>query len=94
MKIKETLDCWQSFFATKLPKEKFDIIPGDSIRNSELEDSFITDLLIYIQNVTHDIGETNFKSQNKIMICKICKIEINKSLLYHHTHSKEHRDIV
>ena len=27
------------------------------------------------------------------MFCKICSIEINKSLLYDHIDSKEHKDI-
>ena len=30
---------------------------------------------------------------DKIVFCKICSIEINKSLLYDHINSKEHRDV-
>ena len=30
---------------------------------------------------------------DKIMVCKICSVEINKSLLYDHNISKEHKDI-
>ena len=43
--------------------------------------------------VTPDIGETYFNLMDKIMFCRICSIEINKSLLYDHINSKEHRDI-
>ena len=30
---------------------------------------------------------------DKIIFCKICSIEINKSLLYDHCNSKEHKEI-
>ena len=30
---------------------------------------------------------------DKIRICKICSIEVNKSLLFDHINSKEHKDI-
>ena len=30
---------------------------------------------------------------DKIMFCKICRIEINKAFLYDHNNSKEHKDI-
>ena len=30
---------------------------------------------------------------DKIMLCKICSIEINESLLHDHNNSKEHKDI-
>ena len=81
LKIKKTLEFWQSYFATKLPKEKFNLLCGDSTDKSELEDSLTQDLLNFIQNAKHDIGKSYFKSLDKITYCKICSIEINKSLL-------------
>ena len=93
LKIKKTLDFWQSYFATKLPKEKFNLLCGDSIDKSELEDSLTQDLLNFTQNATHDIGKSYFKSLDKITYCKLCSIEINKSLLFDHIISKEHKDI-
>ena len=30
---------------------------------------------------------------DKIVFCKICRVEINKPLLYDHINSKEHRDV-
>ena len=84
LKINKTLDFWQSSFATKLPKEIFHILCKDSINNSELEASLTSDLLDFIQNSTHDIGETYFRSLDKITFCKICSIDTNKTLLYDH----------
>ena len=93
MKNKKTLDFWQSYFATKLPKEKFNLLCSDSTYKSELEDSLTQDLLNFTQNAIHDIGKSYFKSLDKITYCKLCSIEINKSLLFEHIISKEHRDI-
>ena len=93
LKIKKTLDFWQSYFATKLPKEKFNLLCSDSTYKSELEDSLTQDLLNFTQNAIHDIGKSYFKSLDKITYCKLCSIEINKSLLLDHIISKEHRDI-
>jgi len=70
-----------------------DILCRDSINNSESEDILTSDLLNFIQNSTHDIGETYYKSLDKITFCKNCSIEINKSLPCDHINSKEHRDI-
>ena len=42
---KNTFDFWQSYLATKLPKEKFDKLCIDSIINSDLEASLTSDLL-------------------------------------------------
>ena len=77
--------------ATKLPKEKFNILCSDSINNSEVEACLTSDLLHFVQNSAHDIGETYCKSLDKITYCKICSIEINKSLLCDHINSKEHK---
>ena len=84
MKINKTLDFWQSSFATKVPKENSDILCKDSINNSELEASLTSDLLDFLQNSTHDIGETYFKSLDKIKFCKISSIEKTETLLYDH----------
>ena len=48
LKIKKTLGFWQSYFATKLPKENIDILCSDSINNSELEDRLTSDVLNFI----------------------------------------------
>ena len=93
LKNKKTLDFWHLSFSTKLPKETFDILCSDSNKSSKLEASLTADLLNSIQNSTDDIGETYFKSLDKIIFCKKCSIEIKKSLLYDHINSKEHKDI-
>ena len=77
MKSKKTLDFWRSYFATKSPKENFDLLCCDSNNHSELEASLTADLLDFIQNLTHDFGETYLKSLDKITFGKICGIEIN-----------------
>ena len=92
-KLQKKLNFWQIIFAKKLTKEKFDVSCSDSINNSEMQNSFTSDLLYFIQNSTHDIGETYFRSLDKIMFCKICSIEINKSLLYDHINSKEQKNV-
>ena len=84
---------WQLYFLTKRPKEKFDILCNDSIDNSTIETNLSSDFRDFIQNVAPDIGEEYFDTMDKIMFCKICSIEINKSHLYDHINSKEHRDI-
>ena len=89
----KTHNFWQLYFSTKLPKEKFNIIYSDSINNSALETNLSSDFRDFIQNVAPDIGEEYFDTMDKIMFCKICSIEINKSLLYDHINSKEHKDI-
>ena len=61
--------------------------------NSALEAKFSSDFRDFIQNVAPDIGEEFFDTMDKIMFCKICSIEINKSLLYDRINSKEHKDI-
>ena len=69
------------------------MLSSDSINNTELEDSLTEDLLNFTQNATHDIGKTYFKALDKTTFCKICSVEIKKSLLFNHINSKEHRDI-
>ena len=93
LKNEKSHDFWQLHFSTKLPKEKFNILCSDPIDNSEIEASLSSDFQNFIQNVTPDIGETHFNLMDKIMFCKICSIQINKSLLYDHINSKEHKDI-
>ena len=43
VKSEKTHGFWQSGFATKLWKEKFDILCSDSINDSELQDNFSSD---------------------------------------------------
>ena len=52
-----------------------------------------TELLNFIQNATHDIGESYFETPDKITFCKNCIIEINKTFLYDQMNSKKHKDI-
>ena len=92
LKIKKTLDFWQSYFATKLPKEKIFELFKDSINNSELEASLTADLLDFRQNSAQDAGQSYLKALEKIKFCRICSLNINKSLLYDHINSKEHSD--
>ena len=93
LKNEKTHDFCQSYFATKLPKEKFNILCSNSNDKSEPEDNLACDLLIFTKDATHDFGRPYFKSLDKITFCRICSIEINKSLLYDHIYSKEHKDI-
>ena len=57
LKDEHTLDFWQSYFETKVPKEKFDVLCTTN-NISELEASLTSDLLYFINNCTYDIGET------------------------------------
>ena len=99
LKLKEHLISGRYFLQQVYQKKKaegitaFDLLCSDSINDSELEDSLTSDLLSFIQNSTHDFGETYFKSLDKVKFYQICSIEINKSLLYDHNNSKKHRDI-
>ena len=52
LKNNKTHDFWQSYFASKLPKEKFDILCSDSINISELENSLISGLLSFTKDAT------------------------------------------
>ena len=93
LKSEKTHDFWQLYFSTKLPKEKFNTLCSDSIVKSELETSLSSDFQNFIQNVTPDNGETYFNLMDKKMFCKVCSIEVNKSLLFDHITSKEQKDI-
>ena len=93
LKNEKTHDFWQTQFATKLSKEKLDVLCIDSIGISELEGSLPSAFQDFIQQVTPDFEETNFNPMNKIMFCKTCCIETNKSLLYDQNISKEHKGI-
>ena len=84
------LDFWESYFETKLPKEKYDIKLSDSNKNSELEINPTSDLLYFMNNCSYDIGETYLDPLDKIIICRICNVEVLKSCLYEHITSKEH----
>ena len=92
MKDEKTLDFWESCFATKVPKEKFDKLCSDSSKRPESEAILTSDLLEFINNSTYDIGDTNFDSLDKIRIPRICNSEVHKSLPYDHTNSKGHRE--
>ena len=91
LKTENTHDFWQLDFSTKLPKEKFNTLCGDSNVKSELQTGVSSDFQNFIQNVTPDVGETYFNLLDKIMFCMICSIEVNKSLIFDHITSKEHR---
>ena len=93
LKGEHTLDFWQSYFETKVPKEKFVILCNDSNNSSELEESLTSDLFCFINNCTYDIGETFLDSLDKILICRICDDEVHKSLLYDHIASEIHKRI-
>ena len=84
------LDFWESYFETKLPKEKYDIILSVSNNNSELEINLTSDLLYFMNNCSYDIGETYLNPLDKIIICRVCNDEVLKSCLYEHITSKEH----
>ena len=93
MTNEKALDFWQSYFDTKQPKEKFDILCSDSLNNSELEASLVSDLLDYINNSKFKIGESNLDSVDKITVCKNCNDEVSKSRFYDHIKSEKHRGI-
>ena len=63
-------------------RKKFNILCSDSFDKSELQGNLSFHFQKFIQNATLDIGETFFNLMDKIMFCKICSIEIIKSLLY------------
>ena len=84
------LDFWESYFETKLPKEKYDIILSNPNNNSELEINLTSDLLYFMNNCSYDIGETFLDPLDKIIICRLCNEEVLKSQLYKHITSKEH----
>ena len=86
----DIVDFWKSYFETKIPKEKYDIILSDSNNNSELEINLTSDLLYFMNKYSCDIGESYLDPLDKIIICGICNDEVLKSCLYVHITSKEH----
>ena len=93
LKNEKTLDFWQLYFSTKLPKEKFDTLCNNSINKLEIEKNLTTDFNDFISKVSPIIGQNYFGSMKDITYCKFCSIEINKSLLYEHINSKKHKEI-
>ena len=93
LKSEKTHDFWQLYFSTKLAKEKFDTLCNNSIDKLEIEKNLTTDFNDFISKVTPIIGKNSFGSMKDITFCKVCSIEINKSLLYEHINFKEHEEI-
>ena len=93
LKNERTHDFWRLYFSTKLAKEKFDTLCNNSIDKTEIEKNLETDFNDFVSKVTPVIGKNYFGSMKDLTFCKICSIEINKSLLYEHINSKEHKDI-
>ena len=93
LKNEKPHDFWQLYFSTKVAKEKFDTLCNDSIDKLEIEKNLTTDFNDFIWKVTPTIGKHYFGSMKDITFCKVCSIQINKSLLYEHIISKEHKDI-
>ena len=79
-------------FQQNYQKKKIDILCSDSIDDPDLEGSLLSDFQCFIQNVPPDFGETYFNMMDKILYCKNCSFEINKSLFYDHINSKRHRN--
>jgi len=73
--------------------DKFDTLCNNSIDKTELENSLSTNFNDFKSKVIPIIGKNYFGSTKDITFCKICSIEINKSLLYGNINSKEHKDI-
>ena len=88
----KTHDFWRTCFSPKLPKEKFDTLCNDSIDKTEIENSLSNDFNDFISGITPFIGKNYFNSMKNITFCRICSIEINKTLLYEHINSKEHKE--
>ena len=90
LKDEYMLDFWESYFETKIPQEKFDLLCNNPNNTSEMEDSLTSELLYFINNCTWDIGETFLDPLDKLIICRLCNEEVLKSRLYEHITSKEH----
>ena len=93
LKNEKTHDFWQAYFSAKLPKEKFDGLCNSSIDKVEIEDSLSKDFNEFIPGITPFIGRNYYDSMKITTFCKLCSIEIDKSLLFDHIISKEHRVI-
>ena len=91
-------DFWELYFATKISKEKFDILCKDPINDSELETSLTCDLLCFISDYGYfeddddDDDGTYLNSLDKVIRCRICDSNIHQSCLLEHIISKKHRD--
>ena len=68
MKDDKKTNFWQPYCATKLPKEKCDLLCNDSNNISEIEVALTSDLLFFINTCSYDIGESYFVSLDKITI--------------------------
>ena len=93
LKNEKALNFWESYFATKLPKEKFDVLRSNPNKKAELEDSLTTDLLDFTNQNQYESDKPPFDSLDKITICRNCITDVHNSLLYEHINSKKHRDI-
>ena len=93
LKNQKALDFWQSYFSTKLPKEKFNLLINDSINQKDIEKNLETDFNDFILKVVPIIGKNYFPTMKDKTFCEICSIEVNIALLYKHINSKEHKDI-
>ena len=93
LKDEKTLDVWQPYFETQLPKEKFKILCKDSNNSSVLEASLTSDLLCFMNDCGYDIESSCFDPLDKIIFCRVCNDEVYKSLFYNHIKSEKHRDI-
>ena len=93
LKNEKSHDFWHSYFITKLPKEKFDMLCNDSIDKTEIEKNLETDFNDFILKVTPIIGNKYFPSMKDKTFCEICSIEVNIALLYKHNNSKEHKTL-
>ena len=92
MKNEKATNFWKPYFATKLPKEKFDILDSSSNKNSELEDTLTKDLLDFLNRAQYESDNPAFDSLDKITVCRICSTDVHNSLLYEQINSKKHRD--
>ena len=93
LKIEKSLNFSRTYFLTKLPKEKFDILCNDSINDSEIEKNLESDFNDFILKVVPIIGKNYFPTMKDKTFCEICSIEVNIALLYKHINSKEHKEI-
>ena len=75
-----------------MAKEKFGILCGDSIDESEPKYSLSNDFHNFILKFSINIRKKYSGSMKEIRLCKIGSVELNKALLYEHISSKEHRD--
>ena len=70
LKNEKALIFWEPYFATKLPKEKFNILRSNPNKKSELEDSLTTDLLAFTNHNQCESDNPPFDSEDKITIAE------------------------